>query len=82
MLNRLMREKKLLEAQLRDANNLADQWAQRNIALEAECERLREALTISTAKQLSETCAELRAELAAAKGQDEHNKEQADGHDN
>ena len=44
MLNRLMREKKLLEAQLRDANNLADQWAQRNIALEAECERLADEL--------------------------------------
>ena len=41
MINRLMREKKLLEAQLRDANNLADQWAQRNIALEAENARLR-----------------------------------------
>ena len=40
MINRLMREKKLLEAQLRDANNLADQWAQRNIALEAENARL------------------------------------------
>ncbi|MFG0381055.1 hypothetical protein ACF8C6_08830 [Pseudomonas sp. zbq_18] len=44
MINRLMREKKLLEAQLRDANNLADQWAQRNIALESERERLADAL--------------------------------------
>ena len=53
MINRLMREKKLLEAQLRDANNLADQWAQRNIALEAECERLREKL--AETKEQSET---------------------------
>ena len=55
MINRLMREKKLLEAQLRDANNLADQWAQRNIALEAECERLKNSLLAITARHFAES---------------------------
>ena len=76
MINRLMREKKLLEAQLRDANNLADQWAQRNIALEAENARLVEqakkwqalAQNVETLERITESAEARRAQLAAIQG--------------